>query len=275
MNLAATLLGIASLLTLDPAASAGRSEASEASAPGFETTEVLVGATGEEKDLPLLVVLHYSGGTPAEAIADYGDLRGPVRIVAVRGTHRKRGGYSYFPADYYSLPADRQHDIARRTVAEIAVLLGSLAEAHGVKPVVTGISQGGDIAFLAAVYHPDLVLAAFPFAATIPPGIVAHAIRPGGPPVYMYQGEADPIVDVATTRRRLAELEGRIQVRLETFPGLGHDISPAMKASYSKRLDRVLGSRRLEGRGPSPASTERGLARSSPRASLGLVVEKR
>lgn len=237
-----TILGSVALISITATGAPAAAQPS-AETPALRYEEVLLNATGREANLPLLVAFHYSGGTTREAIADYADLKGPVRIIAVRGTYPKRSGYSYFPVDYYALPADRQLAIARETVAGIAVLLDRLGQTYRARPVISGISQGGDIALLTAIYHPASIAAAFPFAAVIPEGI-DQDVGASTPPVYIYQGDADPIVRVDVTRRRVAALNARTPIVLETFAGLGHDISPAMKASYTRRLDAVLSAQR-------------------------------
>lgn len=208
----------------------------------FTYEETVRNATGREAKLPLLIAFHYSGGTPAQSIADYSDLKTPVRIIAVRGEYQKRQGYSYFPVDYYEMPPERQHAVADATVERLAAFVNAMGQRYGVRPVVTGISQGGDIAFLMAAEYPASISAALPFAPVIPAGL--HVAAPTGaarPPIYVYQGEDDPIVQVALTRRRVAELQAQLPISLETFPNLGHDISPEMKASYTRRLDGLLG----------------------------------
>lgn len=219
--------------------------------PAFAEPRVLAGVTYEEvvlgtpvnsEPVPVLIAFHYSGGSASESIENYDQIVGPVRILVPLGAYPKRNGLSYFPIDYYQRSPEEQFRIARETVDALAPFLGAVIETYGVKPVVSGISQGGDISFLLAVYHPDLVAASFPFAAVIPEGLVVPAERAAlsGPSIHAMQGEADAIVDVAVTRVRVAELARSLPVRLTTYPDLGHDISPAMKADYTQMIQEAL-----------------------------------
>jgi phospholipase/carboxylesterase len=209
---------------------------------GMAYEEVVRGEAVDGQPLPLLVAFHYSGGSASESFENYDQVGGPVRILVPLGAHPKRQGLSYFPVDYYQQSPDDQFRIARETVDRMAEFLEAAAAAYGRKPVVSGISQGGDISLLLAVYHPHRISAAFPFAAVFPDALIVSPERAAidGPCIVAMQGEADAIVDVATTRARVATLKAGLSITLTTYPGLGHDISPAMKADYTALIDGAL-----------------------------------
>ena len=209
---------------------------------GVAYEEIVRGEPVDGQPPALLVAFHYSGGSARESFENYDQVAGPVRILVPLGAHPKRQGLSYFPVDYYQrAPAD-QFRIARETVDRMADFLEAAETAYGRKPVVSGISQGGDISLLLAVYHPDRITAAFPFAAVIPDALTVPSGRTAtnGPCIVAMQGEADAIVDVAVTRARVETLKAGLPLTLITYPGLGHDISPAMKADYTALIDRAL-----------------------------------
>lgn len=209
---------------------------------GVAYEEIVRGQAVDGQPLPLLVAFHYSGGSARESFENYDQVAGPVRILVPLGAHPKRQGLSYFPVDYYQQAPDDQFRIARETVDRMAEFLEAATTTYGRKPVVSGISQGGDISLLLAVYHPDRIAAAFPFAAVIPDALIVSTERAaiGGPCIVAMQGEADAIVDVATTRARVEALKVGLPITLTTYPGLGHDISPAMKADYTALIDGAL-----------------------------------
>lgn len=229
----------AALLWMTPGTDA-RAEPRELAGVFYE--EVVRGATAPGERLPLLVAFHYSGGSAREAFEHYDEVAGPVRILVPLGRYHKRQGLSYFPVDYYRRSPDEQFRVARDTVDEMARFLEAAESLYGSRPVVSGISQGGDISLLLAVYHPDAVTAAAPLAAVIPDALAIspdRARRPG-PCILMMQGEDDAIVDVSRTRVRAATLQAGLPLALATYPGLGHDISPAMKADYTAFIDQAL-----------------------------------
>jgi predicted esterase len=172
---------------------------------GFEYIEF---AKVKEEKLPLLIAFHYSGGNPFETISDY---------------------------DSYQKDSLTQFAISKITVDSLARFVKSIEKKYNQKAIVSGISQGGDIAFLMAKYYPELCKAAFCFAAVIHSDIVKELkdkpVRKI--PIYMFQGEDDKIVSVLATKRKVKEIGERLQLKLYTYPGLGHDISPQMKIDYS------------------------------------------
>lgn len=219
---------------------------------GVAYEEVVRGETANGEAMPVLIAFHYSGGSAAESFENYDQIAGPVRILVPLGRYPKRQGLSYFPVDYYQRAPDEQFRVARDTVDGLAPFLEAVIDTWGAAPVVSGISQGGDISLLLAVYHPELVAAAFPFAAVVPGGLSVTAERAAlpGPPIHAMQGEADTIVDVEVTRARIDALAPSLPVSLTTYPGLGHDISPAMKADYTRLIEEAL--RRSRPEIPSP-----------------------
>jgi phospholipase/carboxylesterase len=208
---------------------------------GFEYIEIVKGL--DDGELPLLIVFHYSGGNPTGMISYYDELQAPVRIILPRGNHKKREGFSYFPPDYYQKDSVTQYNVSKAVTDSLAKFIQSITMKYRKKAVVSGISQGGDISFLLARYYPDFLSAAFPFAAVINSNLTAGLRNEpvGRIPIYIFQGESDKIVSVATTRKRIAEVGEMLDIQLRTYPGLGHDISAQMKSDYSKLIDYING----------------------------------
>jgi phospholipase/carboxylesterase len=209
---------------------------------GFDYLEVLHGTESDRKDLPLLIAFHYSSGSPEKTTSDYTDIDVPVRILLVRGNYRKRDGYSYYPVNHYTMDSLQQIKTAHRTVDSIAAFLSAAATKFGAQPIVSGISQGGDIAFMLAIYHPELCKASLPFAAFVHSQTYQEILQEAknNSPVYLYQGEDDPIIDINYTRNAVEILRTRLTLQLTSYPGLGHDISPKMKKDYSALLNNLL-----------------------------------
>jgi predicted esterase len=219
---------------------------------GFAYEEQVHGQTAGGEPPPLLIAFHYSGGSAAESFENYDQIAGPVRILVPLGAYPKRNGLSYFPVDYYQQTPEEQFRIARETVDSLAAFLRAAQAKYGRRPVVSGISQGGDISLLLAVYHPGLVAASVPLAAVIPDALAVtpDRARAEGPCILMMQGEADPIVDVSRTRTLAASLAAVLSLRLTTYPELAHDISPTMKSDYTAFINRALQGMEDGGRTP-------------------------
>lgn len=209
---------------------------------GFQYLEMVRGKVTENEAYPLLIAFHYSSGRPEETIADYDSLKTPVRIIIPRGNHVKREGYSYFPVNYYKEDSTTQVKLSRKTLDSVAGFVKAIEASYHTKAVVSGISQGGDLAWLLAVYYPQLCKAAFPFAAFIHRQSFDDILKlpVNEVPVYLYQGEADPIIAVDYTRAAVKKLGTKLTLKLSTYPGVKHDISGPMKKAYSLQIDKML-----------------------------------
>lgn len=165
---------------------------------GFSYVEEVRLAEKNDKSIPVMIVFHYSGGSASSALQDYVDIAVPVRIIAPIGNYPKRAGRSYFPPDYYTLDSATQVSVAKRTVDSLAVFIKAVMKGNPGKVIVSGISQGGDLSWLLAVHHPQLVKAALPFAAFIHRQAWDAILKmPANPtPIYLFQGDDDPIIAV-------------------------------------------------------------------------------
>lgn len=211
-------------------------------AAGFTYFEMVRKGNQANDKLPVLLAFHYSSGTPAETFGYFDSIDIPVRILVVQGNFNKRGGFSYFPTDYYTRDSLSQSLSARKTLDSIAAFLSEINKKYNIKPVVSGISQGGDLSFLLGMYYPGLIRSSFPIA-----GFVHRHIYEGfkkiskkGVPVYVFQGEKDPIVALDYTRDEVKTLQGFLKISLFTYPRLGHDISPELKKDLSYLLTKEL-----------------------------------
>ena len=207
---------------------------------GFEYSETVMGGI-DVGELPLLIAFHYSGGKPIETIGDYHNLKRPVRVIVPKGNYPKREGYSYYPVDYYQKDSLTQFNLSKITVDSLAIFVDSIEKKYQKKAIVSGISQGGDIAFMLSVYYPEFCRAALPFAAVIHNATIQELTTKSikKVPIFLFQGENDKIVTVATTRKKVDAIGNRLKLKLYTYPNLGHEISTQMKTDYSTIIDKL------------------------------------
>ena len=207
---------------------------------GFEYSETELGYSDVD-ELPLIIAFHYSSGKPYETIDDYNVLKIPARIIVPKGNYQKREGFSYYPVDYYQKDSLTQFALAKATVDSLARFVDSIETKYKKKAIVTGISQGGDIAFMLAVYYPQLCRAAFPLAAVIHSATIDEVIAKSVKkvPIFLFQGEADPIVTLVNTKIKVTKIGDRLILKLYTYPNLGHEISSQMKMDYSSMMDEL------------------------------------
>lgn len=202
--------------------------------------------------LPILVVLPWSRSTPGEALTEVGyvDIATPARIVALEGFEKDGAGFSW----WRSRPAPRDPDRDPELVAmltERAARLGALIDAirrhfgSTAPPVVTGISQGGDLSIALGVLHPSTVSAGLPIASRFPVAMLPPAAEAGAalPAIDVFQGTADTIAPMSSLHCAVSALRQRgYPVELHAYPGVRHEVPANLAADV-----RVCAALRLRG----------------------------
>jgi phospholipase/carboxylesterase len=141
------------------------------------------------------------------------------------------GGYSWFPQGmaFYDLADEEQALLIRQEAAKLANVIREL-QATG-KVIITGMSQGGDLALHLAVYHPDVIDLAIPCAGRLSAVMRPDDVSDSSVVIRMQQGEVDAIVSVESAREARNWLKGKgFDVDLDTYPDVGHDFSAEMIA---------------------------------------------
>lgn len=207
--------------------------------------------------LPLLVVLPWSRSTPAELLAEVGylDVDAPARIVAIEGFEPDGDGFSWWRrARPAPTPADPDHDaelisLLTDRAARLAKLLATVQAHFGspTPPVVSGVSQGGDLSIALAVHHPSSISAALPIAARFPAPLWperATTDHTTHPPLDAFHGADDPIAPLAALERAFTALRtAGLPAQLHAFPGVKHEIAPTLRtAILSCAASRLRGS---------------------------------
>lgn len=215
-------------------------------AAGLDYMEVVVGDVDVNDPLPLILGLHGLGDRPH--VPDEARLGEGLayRIVMPRAPERWGAtGYTWLPVRV----RDGKIDVLSESLADEAQQLAAFLEAVQAerptigRPVVTGGSQGGMLTFALAVRHPAAVAGAVPVMGWLPPPLVPDAVQDAEayPPIYAVHGEADRIIPVGPTERSVDALRSLgLDVRLETFEGVGHHMSDPMDVQVRSWLGEML-----------------------------------
>jgi phospholipase/carboxylesterase len=228
--LAALLLAGAALAGCAPKEEP-KSAPKPAAAP-LDYVEIGIAGAGAA-DAPLVVAVHGLGDRP-ENLADlYRDLPAPCRLVLPRGPIPYHGGSSWFDIDIPYAPdagLGARIGAAADRVAALAAHLRATGAIRG-KPVVTGFSQGGMIAFAAAVRHPDAVGLAVPIAGALPEAALpAGPVAGPRPAVRAFHGTADGLVPIGYARRTVEALRAAgFDATLREYAGVGHSVPDDMR----------------------------------------------
>lgn len=207
----------------------------------FET-----GRAAADAPLPMVVGLHYSSAEPSAMVEYFDSLGLAVRVVLPRGPYVRRAGRSWFPSEIGLMGQLAQDAVAFDSAGKVAAFIAAARERHPTrgKPVVAGVSYGGDLAVLLALRHPDQVAASFAIAARVLPGWLpaTNACRPHCPPIHALHGEEDATVLIGPTQAGIAQLSSMgFDARLTRYPGAGHAFDARMERDFAKEATRLLG----------------------------------
>lgn len=224
---------------------AGQAFAGEASAvglqrdeaSGLEYLEVVTGGAVAADPLPIVVAMHGLGDNPESFRLLLDDLPARARIVFPRGPMpHGPDGFSWF--DFHSDDEEGSAELGagiRAAAERVAKLVVALRQKDGgpATAIVCGFSQGGMLSFALAAGHPDLVAVAIPVSGYLPSPLwptERPKIRPL-PKVLALHGEADKLIPVESARWSVEALRSNgYDGNLRSFPGVGHALSPPMRA---------------------------------------------
>lgn len=220
------------------------------------TTRAAAALPSPTAALPLLVVLPWARSQPAEVLAELGyvELAVAARIVVVQPFEADGAGFSWWrrarPAPSPADP-DRDAELVERLAARaerLAALLPLLQRhfASAGPPVITGVSQGGDLSIMLAVHHPGAIAAALPIAARFPAPLWPSAPpTAAAPPLDAFHGAADPVAPPAALARAVAALAAlRFPAAVHIIPGVQHEVAPPLRAAlHACAALRLAGSR--------------------------------
>lgn len=183
--------------------------------------------------LPTVVLFHGYGSTPDDIVHLYDGYPGPLRVLAVRAPAPVGDGFTWYDVEGRPevFPGDRETELRQRGL-ELTTFLEDLAarEPTAGLPVVAGFSQGGMTAFLLAARAPELVAGAIPVGGNLPEALLPPRLSPVVP-VRALHGDADARIPTDTARATVAAFRAHGgDATLETFAGVGHQVSPEMRA---------------------------------------------
>ncbi len=233
--------------TAGPAATGPEEEhaAPSAGAP-LDAVVFVTGGADDDDRLPLVVLIHGLGDRPERFAHALDGFPVRARVAAPRAPTPWHDGGSWFPVR--ARDPDREA-LARGVAAaadRVAAWIRRTTAAHPTagKPVITGFSQGGILAFAVAVRHPDLVAAAVPVGGLLPEPLYPDALPPSPPPIVALHGEDDRTVAFERARATVEHL-ARLgwPAHLESFPGVGHAIPPPVHRAWLDALERAVAGR--------------------------------
>ena len=163
---------------------------------GLDRSYTLYTPSGDydKEQYPLIIVLHGAGGTAKSMVRL---TQGHFNKIAER-----EGAYVVYPEGVHrhwnegrNLPLSYAHRNDINDVGFIRALITSLAGTHPIddkKIFVTGMSNGGLMAYKLACAMPDLIAAIAPVTASLPRDILPDCKNATGPGLMVVNGTQDP-----------------------------------------------------------------------------------
>lgn len=212
---------------------------------GIHFLEVVLGEATLDDPLPIVFVLHGRGSSAQLPGGPFLGLSRPVRVIVPQAPERLGRGWQWLPVSVGSGLVDRLASSLFQVASRLARVIRTIVAERPTKgkPIVTGFSQGGMIAYALALHHDDVVGYAFALSTWLPPPLEPLYRREDlrYPPIRAMHGENDSVIPVEPTRALVQRLRERgFDVELRTFSGVGHEMSAEMDALLHLWLERAI-----------------------------------
>lgn len=184
-----------------------------------------------------IVAIHGFGATPASMKGLYAGMDLNAVVVLPRGPEPRGDGYAWFmrtsEASSNAEFAKAIGDAADRLA--VGIEAGVPGAKHEGAPIVTGFSQGGMLTWGLTARHPKLVDTALPVSGLLPRNLLPEF---GGPtPIHVFHGDNDDVVSHAADRSSASKMTALgWKVHFNSYPGVGHSITPEMRVDLGKEL---------------------------------------
>jgi phospholipase/carboxylesterase len=211
----------------------------------FHYLEVVLGEAPFDEPLPIVFVFHGRGGEAQLPGGPFLGLSHAIRVIVPQAPDRLGAGWEWLPVSIGSGLVDRLASSLFQVGARVAEMIRAITEERRGKgrPIVTGFSQGGLLAYVLALHHDDVVGHAFPLSTWLPPPLEPLYRRADlrYPPIRSMHGATDPVIPIAPTRDLVSRLRDRgFEIELVEFEGVGHDMSADMNALFHRWLERAV-----------------------------------
>lgn len=215
-------------------------EASEGEIAGFRYLERVTPGVDPESPLPMLVLFHSRGSRPEGHAGMFYETLGPVRVILPEGPHVLGTARSWtIKASVTEDQAGWAQELGALS-EDLAVFLEQAVACRPTvgRPVMTGSSEGGHVAYLMASTHPELVAGAVAVAGYLPEPLWNDDMAP----TVGLHGEADKAVPFARTAAYWSAMQDRgASLSVQSFRGVGHSVPSSVSRAWRQALSKMLG----------------------------------
>lgn len=190
-----------------------------------------------DETAPLIVAIHGMGDKPDNWIDTWTAFPGRAQVVLPRAFTKYGEGFSWFEFRDGMTDAEFGTEVGaaeEKLWKAVAKLAGSR------RMIVTGFSQGGMLSFAMAARHADQIAYAFPVSGSCP-GPLLPKNKAKAAPLVAFHGTADPMLQFKWGEGAVnAFKEQGNDATLKAYPGVGHAITPEMRADLWAEIQKAL-----------------------------------
>lgn len=202
---------------------------------GVDFIELFPGNADETA--PLVVFVHGMGDKPDNWIETWKAFPSPAQIVMPRAFSKYGEGYSWFELHDGMSDAELGAEVG---AAEAKLWKGIASLAGRRRMIVTGFSQGGILSFAMAARHADAIAYAFPVSGSCP-GPLLPKDKAKAAPLIAFHGTSDKVLAFKWGLGAVnAFKEQGNDATLKPYPGVGHEMPPAMRADLWLEIQKAL-----------------------------------
>lgn len=204
----------------------------------------VVGVVDRSQPLPMVVVLHGLGDRPESFINLFSSLRGPARVVAIRGLAPWGKGYTWFPTMLTKgeTPETINSDF-KEAGQKLSRTITFLTKKYPTPnaPIVTGYSQGGAMSFIMATQFPEEISVALPVSGFLREEWIPAKAPANAPPIITFHGTVDQKVSFEKTNAAMNHLSKiGYSVQMRPHPGGHHALAPKERVDWLNELQRAI-----------------------------------
>ena len=208
---------------------------------GIKYLETVRGGSDPNVPMPMVVVFHSRGAT-AQGAASFPGLAGPTRIIRPAGFNKTQGGgNTWFTKSSKTNPEQLTVEMKQRA-QDLQAFLSTLMRCRPTtgRPIVTGSSEGGHVAYLLASEAPGLVAGAVALLGYVPPGIWNYQMAP----TVGLHTTGDNTVPYERTKTYWDAMKAAgARLETQTWPG-GHSVVQGMGTAWRAAVKAMAESQR-------------------------------
>lgn len=195
---------------------------------GINYTEVVTGGADPNSELPMVIMLHGLGSKGANFAQYAGKVHEPARFILPDGILKWGSGRAWTnlrsrTEDQAGLAAELEY-----AASALAPFIREIAHCRPTigRPIVSGHSQGGHMAYAISTLYPGIVSTAIPVSGWLP----VELWSPRMAPTYAMHGVSDRTVNFARTEDYANRMKAEgAPIYFTPVPGEAHGFSGSLR----------------------------------------------